>query len=303
MRLSVSALARNPKATVGAMILGAFGVMALLGPWWVGDPLAFVGQPHAPPFGEHLFGTNGQGQDVLAQTVVGARITLVVGFIVGLAVTVIGALIGVCAGYFGGRIDSVLSLLINVFLVIPGLPLAIVIAAYLPAGPGTIALVLILTGWAWGARVLRAQTLSLREEDFVAAAIVSGESHLRIVVVELLPNMISLIASGFIGSTVFAIGAQVGLEFLGLGNPSVVTWGTNLFWASNDSALLTGSWWTFVPTGLCLALIGFGLTLINFAIDDITNPRLGAVTQWKRDVARHGVEAGSYTPVVRSHER
>lgn len=292
---------RNRKAAFGGALLTFFLAMALIGPFFVGDPSAFLAEPHSPPGAEHLFGTTGQGQDVLAQTVVGSQITLIVGFAVGTAVTLIGALVGVAAGYFGGWVDDLLSLLINVFLVIPGLPLAIVIAAYLPAGPVTIALVLIFTGWAWGARIMRAQTLALRKKDFVAAAIVSGESHIRIIAFELLPNMVSLMVSGFIGATVFAIGAQVGLEFLGLGDPSAVTWGTNLYWASNDSALLTGSWWTFVPTGLCLALIGFGLTLINFALDEVTNPRLGATSRWKAQMRAIGVQTEGSTPVMRDH--
>src|SRR4029078_85974 len=171
--------------------------------------------------------------------------------------------------------DGTLSVLINVFLVIPGLPLAIVLAADLPPGPGSIALVLSFAGWAWSARVFRAQALTLRNREFIQAAIVSGEGSLRVVFIELLPNMASLVASAFIGTTVYAIGAEVGLEFLGLGDPGSVTWGTNLYWASNDSALLTGAWWTFVPTGFCVALVGFALTMLNYAIDEVTNPRLG----------------------------
>lgn len=127
------------------------------------------------------------------------------------------------------------------------MPLAIVIAAYLPSGPFTVALVLVVTGWAWNARVLRAQALALRRADFVAAAIVAGELDIRILMAEILPNMMSVLVAQVIGSTVYAIGAQVGLEFLGLGDVSRVTWGTMLYWAQNDSALLTGSWWTFVP--------------------------------------------------------
>src|SRR5690606_38006772 len=119
------------------------------------------------------------------------------------------AIIGMAAGYFGGKVDAVLSLMTNVFLIIPGLPMAVVIAAYLPAGPLTILLVLVITGWAWNARVLRSQVLSLREKDFVSAAVVSGEGSMRIIFREILPNMTSLLMSGFINATVYAIGAQV----------------------------------------------------------------------------------------------
>jgi ABC-type dipeptide/oligopeptide/nickel transport systems, permease components len=284
------AIRRDRKAAAGAALLGLFVLVGVGGPWLVGDPQALVGIPLQPPSAAHWLGTTGQGQDVLAQLVVGTRVSLAIGFIVGLAVVLIGALVGVTAGYFGGRVDGLLSLLFNVFLVIPGLPLAIVIAAYLPSGPATLALVLTVTGWAWNARVLRAQALSQRQRDYVAAAVVAGESDFRIITREILPTMTSLLVAQVIGSTTYAIGAQVGLEFLGLGDVSAVTWGTNLYWAQNDSALLTGAWWTFAPTGLAVALVGFALTMLNSGFDEITNPACsssapGAGT-WRRAAAR-----------------
>jgi peptide/nickel transport system permease protein len=287
----------NKKARAGLIIVSAFVLIALVGPWLVQDPTAFTSMPHHPPTLENWFGTTGQGQDIFAQTIVGARMTLAVGFATGLLVVLVGAVIGGTAGYFGGRVDDLLSLLINVFLVMPGLPLMVVLAAWLPPGPVTILMVLVLTGWSWNARVLRAQTLALAKRDFVQAAKVSGEPALRIVVAEILPNMLSLMTSSFIGATIYAIGAQVGLEFLGLGDISEVTWGTNLYWASNDSALLLGSWWTFVPTGVCIALVGFGLTLINFGVDEIANPRLATEARWVRKLGADRTHDGS-TPVV-----
>jgi oligopeptide/dipeptide ABC transporter ATP-binding protein len=269
-------LRRNRMATLGGAILLGFVVVMIFGPLLVQDPTAFVGTPHQPPSLHHLLGTTGQGQDVLAQTVVGARVTLLVGFAVGILVVAVGAVIGVSAGYFGGWVDDVLSVITNVFLVIPGLPLAVILAAYLPVGPVSLTVVLVVSGWAWNARVFRSQTLALRGRDFVSAAVVAGESAPRIIVREILPNMASLLVSAFIGTSIYAIGAQVGLEFLGLGDVGKVTWGTNLYWASNDATLLTGSWWILLPTGLCIALVGFALTLVNFAIDEVTNPRLGA---------------------------
>jgi peptide/nickel transport system permease protein len=131
-----------------------------------------------------------------------------------------------------------------------------------------------VTGWAWNARVFRSQALSVRERDFVAAAVVAGHGGLHIVFLEMLPNRVPIIAAGFIQASVYAIGAQVGLEFIGLGDPSSVSWGTNLYWASNDAALLTGSWWTYVPTGAAIACVGLGLALVNFGIDEAANPRL-----------------------------
>jgi peptide/nickel transport system permease protein len=294
----VGAIRRDRKALAGAVMVVLFGLLAVVGPLLVGDPDAPVGIPLRPPSSAHWLGTTGQGQDVLAQLVAGARTSLAIGFGVGFTVVLVGALIGVTAGYFGGRVDGALSLLFNVFLVIPGLPLAIVIAAYLPSGPLTLGLVLVVTGWAWNARVIRAQTLAIRGRDFVAAAVVAGESRFRIITREILPTMTSLLLAQVIGSTVYAIGAQVGLEFLGLGDVSTVTWGTNLYWAQNDSALLTGAWWTFVPSGLCVALVGFGLTMLNSGFDEITNPRLVMERAWRIHLRERGLEPTRSTPVA-----
>ena len=292
---------RVKKAVIGLYIIGGFILLSVIGPIIANDPIEFLGTPLSPPSLEFIFGTNGQGQDVFAQTVAGARQTLFVGFTTGFLVVMIGAIIGGSSGYFGGRTDDLLSFLINIFLVMPGLPLMVILASWLPPGPGTLIGVLVLTGWAWNARVIRSQMMTYRNRDFVSAAIVSGETNIRIIIIEIMPRMLSRLASSFIGASIYAIGAQVGLEFLGLGDVSSVTWGTNLYWASNDMALLTGSWWTFIPTGLSIALVSFGLTLINFGIDEATNPRLISERRWKKQVPDHLIETG-VTPVMKSNE-
>ena len=291
-------LRQNARASFGLGLLLLFGTVALVGPFFVPAPDALLGLPHQAPSWAHWLGTTGQGQDVLAQTVVGTRLSLLIGLGVGLSTVVWGALVGMTAGYFGDRTDAVLSLITNVFLVIPGLPLAIVLAAYLPAGPLSVALVLVITGWAWNARVLRAQTLALRQRDFVSAAVVSGESSGWIIVREILPNMLTILVAQLIGSTIYAIGAEVPHEFLGLGDLSTVTWGTNLYWASNDSALLTGAWWTYLPSGLCVALVGFALVMLNSGFDQVTNPRLRSEGRWRSALLGRGVFLGQSTPVV-----
>jgi peptide/nickel transport system permease protein len=295
----VKQLLRNRRALLGLGILGFFALVALIGPFFVGDSTLQVARPLSPPSWSHWLGTTGQGQDVLAQTIAGARTTLVIGFTVGLAQVAIGALIGTTAGYAGGFVDDALSLVINVFLIMPGLPLMVIVAAYLPTGSFTIALVLVATGWAWSARVIRSQAMSLRDRDFVLAARLAGENPLRIVTHEIVPNMTSLLASAFIGATIYAIGAEVALEFLGLGDVAAVTWGTNLYWASNDSALLTGAWWTFVPTGTCVALLGSALALVNSAIDEVGNPRLRTEHAFIDELKRAGIAPGLSTPVLR----
>jgi ABC-type dipeptide/oligopeptide/nickel transport system permease subunit len=261
------------KVRVGFSILAAFG-LGIMVARLLGDPAAIVAAPLQPPSSGHLLGTTGQGQDVLAQTLAGAGPTLLVALSVGLLVTLLGLLVGVTAGYLGGGPDGLATVIMNVFLLVPGLPLAVVLAAYLPAGPKTMVLVLVVGGWAWNARVLRAQTLALRQAEFVQAAIAVGESTPRILVGEILPNLLPVAASCFISATIYALGAEVGLEFLGIGDLGRVTWGTNLYWAANDAALLTGSWWTFVPTGVCLSLVGCSLVLVNLGLDEVMNPRL-----------------------------
>jgi peptide/nickel transport system permease protein len=296
------AVRRSRKATAGVIILVLFAAVAILAPVIApGDPTDFVARPHLPPSAEHLFGTTGTGQDVFAQTVWGGRVTLSIGILVGVLTTLVGIVVGLSAGYFGGIVDDLLSLVTNIFLIVPSLPLLVVLAAFLGSGNFLyFVLVLSVTGWAWPARVMRAQTLSLRTKDFVAAAKVGGESGTRIILTEILPNMLSIVVASFLGSTIFAIGALAALEFLGLGNPSAVTWGTNLYWAANNAGLLTGAWWTFVPSGACIALVAFAFALVNYAIDEITNPRLRAQRETTGILKRvpFGRASSRATPVV-----
>jgi len=188
---------------------------------------------------------------------------------------IVSVIIGLVSGYFGGLIDEGLSLITNVFLVLPTLPLAILLAAFAAyRGPLTIVIVLVVTGWSWGARVLRAQTLSMRNRDYVEAARASGENSLHIIFFEILPNEISIVAAEFLGTVIYAILAETGLEFLGLGDITSTSWGTMLYWAGNNDALQLGAWWWFLPPGLFIAVLGAGLAFINFGIDEIANPRL-----------------------------
>ncbi|MFC8304377.1 ABC transporter permease [Specibacter sp. NPDC057265] len=271
----VHGLFTNTKAMVGATILLIFIALALLAPLlFPGDPSRITDLAGLEPSPEHWLGTTAKGQDVLALTVHGSRSSLLVGLTVGFASTFVGILVGLASAYFGKFIDESLSLITNVFLLLPGLPLLVILAAFLPPGLGTVIIVLIITGWAGSARVLRSQALSIRSKDFVAAAVVSGERAGRIMFREILPNMASIVMGTLLGCVIYGIGAQAGLEFLGLGDTSTVSWGNNLFWAGNEGALLTGSWWVFVPSGLCIALVAFALSLINYAVDEVTNPRL-----------------------------
>lgn len=274
------AIVSNPKIAFGVGVVVFFVLVAIAAPLLTPyDPNASIVTGSLPPSWSHIFGTTGLGQDMFAQIVYGARVTLMVAFIAAIGSTILQVVMGLSSAYYGGLVDEVLSLIINVFLVLPGLPLAIVLASLASASGANrnelvIALVLLFTSWSYGARVLRGQTLSLKEREFVAAARATGESSFRIISSEILPNEISLIASTFIGTFVYAVGAEVALEFLGLGDTSRPSWGVILYWAQNNAALIVGKWWQFVPAGICIALLCAGLTFINFGMDELSNPRL-----------------------------
>lgn len=278
LRAVARAFTANSKVTIGLVIVLFFVAVALLGPLFIHvDPNAPSNDLLAPPSLAHPLGTTYIGQDVLAQVVYGAQISLIVGFGAGIVTTIISVFVGLVSGYFGGVIDEIFSLLSNVFLVLPTLPLAIVLAAFLPrSGVLSIGFVLVVTGWSWGARVLRVQTLSMSNRDFVEASRASGEGWFRIVFFDIFPNESAIVAAQLLGTIIYAILAESALEFLGLGDISNVSWGTMFYWAANNDALLQGAWWWIVPPGLCIAVLGAGLAFVNFGMDEIADPRLRA---------------------------
>jgi len=288
------------KAVFGIILLAIFVLVAIFSPLIApGDPTRFVARQHQPPSHDHWLGTTGQGQDVFTQLVRGSRISLFIGFSVGLLVTLIGLVVGMTAAYLHGIVDDLLNMFTNVFLIIPALPLLITLSSFLPPGTITVIFVLTITGWAWSARVFRSQTLSLAEKDFVSAAVVSGERTPYIIFSEILPNMMSLVVSSFFGNVVYAITADVGLAFLGFEDVNTASWGTMLFWAQNNSALLQAAWWTFVPPGLCVALVAFATTMMIYAVDEVTNPRLRSEKEITSVLKKYGVVSQRATPVVR----
>jgi peptide/nickel transport system permease protein len=269
-------LLTNPKSCFGIVVFAGMVVAALLAPVLAQyPPDEIVALPGQSPNSDFWFGTTDQGYDVFAQVVWGARTSLAVGAAAALMSTVIAATLGMFAAYSGGWIDDSINLVTNVFLVIPVLPLLLVVYSLLPTrGPVVMVLILGLTTWAVEARILRSQALTLRNRDFVEAAKVSGERTWRIVFGEIMPNMVSRIAAGFLLVFYLSIIFAAGLEFLGFGDVNKITWGTTLYWAQNNSSVLQGNWWHFVFPGVALALSVAALVFINFGVDELANPRL-----------------------------
>ena len=308
---------RNPMALTGVAILSVFIFIALAAPLITKHaPDKRTGNPHeypsfvvkaanANPDGwvaenlatdrrtlimskkaDHVLGTSRMGRDVWSQVAYGARVSLAVGFGAGITVCFLATVIGVSAGYFGGKVDDILTAAMNIMLVIPQYPLLFVVAAFIgEAGPLTITLVIGFMSWAWGARVVRSQTLALREKEFVKAAEVLGESSFRIIFVEILPNLVSIVGASFIGSVMYAIMMEATLSFLGLGDSNTISWGIMLYNVQTSSSMLIGAWWELLAPCIAITLLVTGLALLNFAVDEIANPQLRShkgMKRWKK---------------------
>jgi len=273
----LSILLHNRKAVIGLTLVGGMVVIALIAPLVsVRDPTDFniLASRQAPSW-RHLFGTTDQGSDIFSQVMLGTRRSLILGASAAVLATTLATVFGILGAYSGGMVDEIVNFTINIFLVVPTIPLLVVLSAYIHGrGMSTMVLVLGLTLWAFEARILRGQALTLRNRDFVHAAKVAGESTTRIVFGEIVPNMISRIAAAFVLVFYIALLVDAGLEFLGLGDTTHVSWGMTLYWAQTNSAVLQGEWWAFVFPGVFLVLTVLGLVFLLAGIDEVSNPRL-----------------------------
>jgi peptide/nickel transport system permease protein len=278
------AITSNRKATVGTVLLVLFILVGLFpGVIAHDNPQAEIYPRSLGPSAQHLLGTTSFGQDMFAQVVWGTRPVLLIAFGVGILATVVAMLIGVAAAYLGGTWDGALNVITDVLLVIPLFPLLIIIGSYLHgAGTAVMIAVIAATSWSYTARQLRSQALSLRNRDFLNAAKVRGERPLYIICVEIIPTMTSLLVAAFLTNALYAVLFSSSLQFIGLGNPSVTSWGTMLYWAENNEAFQTGlPLWIIVP-GLCIIALGAAFALLNYAFDEIGNPALRPVRSMRR---------------------
>jgi peptide/nickel transport system permease protein len=263
---------------VGLALLGLFGFLALLAPLLVPREDIGVANPPGvqfePPSVEFPLGTDDFGRSVLDLVIYGSRISLLVGFAATVVTMTVGAAVGIAGGYYGGRTDSVLNAFTNWFLVIPWIPLAIVLASVLGRSLFNTILVIGVTSWAGTARLVRADTLSVKERPYVERARALGASNWHLVTRHILPNVMPVIFANTVLTVALSILAETTLALLGLGDPLSTSWGSIIFDAFEQGALTAGLWWWLIPPGVCICLVTLAFTMCGYALDEVLNPRI-----------------------------
>ena len=267
----------NPALVAGATILGALALAALLGPLLVDPVAAQVGSvpPRRPPSAAHWLGTDAQGRDVLTVMALATPQTLKIGLVAGLISLTVGVTLGLVAGFLGGLVDTVVRTASDVMMTIPGVAILVLVAANVRSMTVDL-MAVIVAGLSWmvAARAIRAQTLSVRERGYVQVARLNGLGGLRLVFVEVMPNLLPYIVASFVIAVGQAMLATIGLEALGLGPQTELTLGMTIFWAQFYGAVIRGMWWWWGPPILSLALIFVGLLLTSAGLDRVANKRL-----------------------------
>jgi peptide/nickel transport system permease protein len=268
-------LADSRQAQVGLGVLSVFILLAVLAPWIEPyDVHTRVGPIYAPPSLRHPLGLDDAGIDMLSLLIQGGRISMIVGFAATFVAMVIGGGIGIVAGYFGGWPDGVLMRITDYFIVIPDLPLAIIVAAVWGPSLSHLIFVIALLLWTTTARIIRAQVKSVRERVYVKRARSLGASDVRIIARHVLPQIGPLLMANTVLTVAVAIFDETALAFLGLGDPTQITWGNIIEFAFLRTAISSGAWWAVIPAGLCVALVIMGCFWLGQAIEDALNPRL-----------------------------
>ena len=266
---------RERQAVVGLSILLFFVAIALLAPLIAPDsPHAQVGQVYARPSGSHWLGLDDGGIDMLTLVMYGARVSLLVGFAASLVAMLIGGGVGILSGFFGGKVDVVLMRITDYFLVIPDIPLMIVVAAIFGRNLVNIIIIIGVIYWTSTARLIRAQVKSVRERTYVKRAQALGSGNVRLMQKHVLPQIVPLLIANTVLTIATAIFAETYISFLGLGDPSSISWGRLIENSLTGGAIFHQAWWAIIPPGLCVTLLILACTIIGQAIEDALNPRL-----------------------------
>jgi peptide/nickel transport system permease protein len=262
------------KAKIGIGLILGFLTVALMASFIAPySPVHPTGTSYEAPSSSHLLGTDYQGVDVSSEIIWGTRISLLIGIAAAAFASVMGSTVGVMAGFKGGWVDESLMRLSDVALAIPSLVLMILFVVYLTPSIASILLAISITTWPPIARSVRSQVLSIRERPFVDAARMTGMSDSRIMLTVIVPNVLALIVANGVLQVTYSIVAEAALDFIGVGLPSLVSWGTMLYWAE-QFAFFHNAWWWITAPGVCIALLGLGFVLVGFSIEEIANPRI-----------------------------
>ena len=267
----------NRMGMIGGTILIIFIMVSLIGPIILPfDTMKFGEADNVlkPPSKEHILGTDDLGRDVFRNLLAGGRISLMVGVFATIISMFLGTAVGIISGYIGNKTDIVLMRITDFFLVIPWLPLVLVLAAILGTNIWNIILVIGLTSWAGTARVVRSQTLSVKERPFIERIRAIGADDKTIMMRHILPNVFPLVFANTILVTAVAILSETTLSFLGLGDVTRSSWGMMLHYAFQSGAASTGAYWYFLPPGICVVLVVLAFTFLGYSFDEILNPKL-----------------------------
>ncbi len=269
---------RNPNLVIGLFLLFVLLLFSMVGPLFVdvenAQPLSV--SPEKPPSLKYPFGTDSQGRDLLAVMVAGTPLTLRIGLLAGLIGLGAGTILAFVSAYYGGFADALIRGIIDVSLTVPGLLVLIIVAVFLKQGltVDQMALIVALLAWRWPARTIRGQVLTMRERAWVQVARLSGRSGLKIIFLELMPNLLPFLAAALVGAVASAILASIGLEALGLGPADAPTLGMTIYWVIYYAALLHGFWWWWLPPIAIITILFVGLFSLASGLDEIANPRL-----------------------------
>jgi peptide/nickel transport system permease protein len=275
VRALASPILRNRTALIALGVLAFFVFLAVAGPLLIAaDPKAKVGEVFEPPSWEFPLGTDGGGASMLALLVSGARVSMLIGFAAAAISALIGGTVGIVSGFYGGKTDVALMRVTDYFLVIPDIPLMIVVAALFGRSTWNIIVIIGIIYWTFTARLIRAQTKSVRERVYVQRARALGAGNSRLIVRHVLPQVTPLLIANTVLLIAYAIFAETFITFLGLGDPSAISWGRLIENAFVDDAIVNNAWWAIIPPGVCVMLVVLACTIMGQAIEDALNPRL-----------------------------
>ncbi|MBQ5849220.1 MAG: ABC transporter permease [Lachnospiraceae bacterium] len=261
---------------ISLSIIAVYFLIAVFAPFIAPyNPNEKTGKPFEKPSQEHLLGTNDAGYDILSEVIMGTQYSLGIGFCVALITMIISVTLGICSGYFGGIADIIIMRIADFFLTIPYIPTVILLSAVMPSGFGTIVAILSLLTWPQATRVIRSQVIKVKQKEYIYTIKAMGASHGYILTKHIIREILPIVAYQFTDRYKRAILSEATLSFLGLGSPTIKSWGTILYYAQQRNAFTIGAWlWWVLPPGIMLSIFAFALMLFSYCMEGSMDKRL-----------------------------